>query len=93
MTVRLILPGQLRELADGQTALRVDGRPRTIREAMAWLRATHPGVHTRLVTERGELRPHLNLFVDGRDVRREAGLDTPLAPSAEILVLLSVSGG
>ena len=93
MNATLVLPGQLRELAGGKVVLHPSGGTRTLRDVLAWLRAAHPAVHARIVTERGELRPHLNLFVDGSDARHLGGIDAPLPPKAEILILLSVSGG
>jgi molybdopterin converting factor small subunit len=39
----------------------------------------------------GELRPLVNVFVDGEDARAE--LDAPLAPAAEIRVIAAVAGG
>lgn len=90
---RFILPQPLRELTGGERILPLRHRAGTVREALAGLREEHPAVHARLVTERGELRPHVNLFVEREEVRRTGGLDTPLGDGAEILVLPSVSGG
>lgn len=91
--VTLLLPGQLSDLAGGTTRVRLKGRSATVRAALTALRDLHPGVHARLVTERGELRPHINVFVGLEEVRRLDGLDTPLETGAEIVVLPSVSGG
>lgn len=91
--VTLVLPAQLRELAGGETSVRLGGRPATVGEALEALRAAHPSAYHRLVTEQGELRPHINLFV-GRDrVRSSPGMATPVPDGAEIVVLRSVSGG
>lgn len=89
----LVLPGPLRDLNGGEPRLRLEGRPATVGEALAALREARPAVYERLVTERGELRPHVNLFVGTRDVRRAGGLDTPLPEDAEIQVIPAVSGG
>lgn len=91
--VTVVLPGQLRDLAGGGPVVRLDGRPATVREALDALRELHPAVHRRLVTEQGELRPHLNVFVGGTDARHAGGLDAPLEAGAELVVLPSVSGG
>lgn len=91
--VRLVLPAPLRELTGGDAALRLGTRPATLRDALAELAREHPAVHTRLVTEQGELREHVNVFVGKEDVRRTGGLDTPLGEEGEILVLPAVSGG
>jgi molybdopterin converting factor small subunit len=46
-----------------------------------------------LFNERGELRRHLNVYVDGTDVREHGGLASPLAGAREIRVVAMVSGG
>ena len=92
-TVRVVLPAPLRELTGGRAALHLGGRPATVREALSELKRVHPAVHDRLVTEQGELREHVNVFVGKENVRRSRGLDTPLGEEDEILVLPAVSGG
>lgn len=93
MSVTFVLPGQLRDLTGGEALLRLEGRPSTVGEAFQALRTAHPAVHARIVTEQGELRPHVNVFLGQEEIRRTGGLDTPLAGGSEILVLPSVSGG
>ena len=44
-----------------------------------------------LFDARGELRPLVNVFVDGEDAR--AALDTPLRADAEVRVIAAVAGG
>jgi molybdopterin converting factor small subunit len=39
------------------------------------------------------VRPHLNIFVDGENIRDAAGLDTAVSVDAEIFILPAVSGG
>ena len=91
--VRVVLPAPLRELTGGEAALRLEGRPATVREALSELKRSHPAVHDRLVTEQGELREHVNVFVGKANVRRSGGLDAPLGEEDQILVLPAVSGG
>lgn len=93
MSVVVVLPAPLRELAGGEASVTLAGRPETVGEALAALRTEHAAVYDRIVTEQGEVRQHVNLFVGTNSVRRTGGLDTPLEPDAEILVLPSVSGG
>jgi len=90
--VKVTLPAQLRPLAGGHDALTLDDAA-TVREALGALRTNWPAVYDRLATEQGEIRPHVNLFVNGDEIRRTGGLDTALEPGGEILVLPSVSGG
>lgn len=57
------------------------------------LRASHPGLHDRLMTEQGVLRPHVNIFVDGENIRFTGGLGTRVGSGSEIFVLPAISGG
>jgi len=100
--VTIELPGSLRDLNEGRRVVELgdgaDGAKRasdlsTVGDALAALREVRPAVYDRLVTERGEVRAHVNLFVDGEEIRQTGGLDTPLAEDARILVVPAVSGG
>lgn len=93
MSLTVVLPGPLRELTGGRASLQLSSGPRTVGDALVELRDRHPSVYDRLVTERGEIRPHVNVFVGTEDIRWSGGLDTPLGEGSEVVVLPSVSGG
>ena len=57
------------------------------------LNASHPGLYDRLMTEQGALRPHVNIFVDGENIRFTGGLGTRVGAASEIFVLPAISGG
>ena len=46
-----------------------------------------------LFDEAGELRPLVNVYVDGRDARQLGWLDAPLVDGAEVRVVAAVAGG
>lgn len=46
-----------------------------------------------LFDEHGALRPLVNVYVDGADVRDGGGIDASLAPSAVVRVVAAVAGG
>ena len=52
-----------------------------------------PGFAGYVVTERGSLRPHVNLFVDGATVLDREGLSDPVPPGATVHVMQALSGG
>jgi len=93
VTVRVVLPAQLRELAGGRASVPLEGSPRTVAEAFEALRTSMPGVYDRIVTERREVRQHINVFVGHEDIRWTGGLGTPLAEGSELVILPAVSGG
>ena len=93
MTVTVRLPGALLDLTDGRAEVPLEGRPGSVREALEEMRERFPAVHARLLTERGAVREHVNLFVGRANVRDAGGLDTALGEDDVILVIPAVSGG
>jgi molybdopterin converting factor small subunit len=71
----------------------VAGGPLSLGDALAALGKAAPGVRDRVLTERGEVRPHVNLFVGTESCRWTGGLATPIADGAEITILPAISGG
>jgi molybdopterin synthase sulfur carrier subunit len=89
--VMVRLPAALLERT-GQRA-RVPATGATVREVIASLERDFPGLLFRLCEETGELRPHVNIFVEGENIRYMEMLDTAIPPGATIFILPSVSGG
>lgn len=89
----VVIPGPLRELAGNRGEVRLEGEARSVGEALGLLWSLCPAVRDRVVTELGEVRPHVNIFVDGECIRFAAGLATPVHPRSEIVILPAVSGG
>jgi len=87
------IPGYLRTFTDGRTSVRLDASPATVRAALDALWAMHPGVRDRVVTEQGDVRPHVNVFVGDESIRVTGGLDTTLRDDSEITIVPAVSGG
>lgn len=98
MSVVLVIPSQLRGLVGGRGRIEVDvladgGSATTVAATLDALREAHPAVYERIVTERRELRPHVNVFVGRDDIRWSGGFDAVVPEGAEVVVLPSVSGG
>jgi sulfur-carrier protein len=93
--VRIILPGVLRELADGLSELvvPVGGEATSLRTVMDAVLVTRPQLGARLRNETGELRRHVNVFVDGQDIRNLGGLNVLVGPDAVVHILPSIAGG
>ena len=85
------LPSYLQQFAGGKERVEVQGA--TVAEVLDALGKVHPGVRSRVVTEQGEIRPHINVFVGERNCRFEEGLATAVPDGAEVLILAAVSGG
>jgi sulfur-carrier protein len=93
MTVRFCIPGPLRSLTGGRSQVDVETSGRTLQDALAALFAAHPALRDRVLTERGEIREHVNVFVGKSEARTTGGLATPLPDGGEISILPAISGG
>ncbi len=89
----MVIPGALRDLTDGQRTLELTPAGATLRAAMAELHRSWPAVYERIMTETGQVRTHVNLFVGDTEIRYMSGLDTGIEQGDEIVVLPAVSGG
>jgi MoaD family protein len=88
-TVRL--PSVLRAQANGEKAVEVEGA--TIGAAVQALVGRHPALAQQLLTPEGELHRFVNVYLNGRDVRYLAGLETPVGDRDEIRLLPAIAGG
>ncbi len=93
MSFVFVVPGQLRQFTRGREEVRVQGDARSIREALSLLWSECPGARDRVMTELGDVRTHINIFVDGENIRFSGGLGAPVRDGAEIVILPAVSGG
>ncbi len=81
------LRGQLRALAGDAGEVRVTGA--TVADVLRALEREHPALGGWILDERGRVRRHINVFVDGEPEREEAGV----ADDACVDVLPAISGG
>lgn len=90
-SVTVLLPGELHSRAGGRQSVRVGGA--TLQEVIDALEREYPGLRFNLCYETGVLRPFVNIFVNGANVRYVEGLETPIPAGATIHILPSVAGG
>jgi sulfur-carrier protein len=88
----LLVPSVLRGEVDGASKLDVTAGG-TLRAVLDELAKRWPRLERRVRDETGELRRYINVYVDGEDVRRVAGQDTPVSEHAEVHIIPSVAGG
>jgi molybdopterin converting factor small subunit len=93
MGITVALPSALQPFAGGSTEVRLDAGCHTVGEALCALAGRHAGVVDRVMDERGAVRRHVNVFVDGENIRFLDGLATPLGDSSTIDIVPAVSGG
>ncbi|HEX8207721.1 MAG TPA: ubiquitin-like small modifier protein 1 [Solirubrobacteraceae bacterium] len=84
-TVRL--RGQLKQLAGDEAEHEHDGA--TVTDVLRELEEAHPAVRGWVLDERGRIRPHINVFVNGERGRE----DTALEAHARLEIIPAISGG
>ena len=93
MTVKFCIPGPLRSMTAGHSHVDVETSGGTLQDALEALFAAHPAIRDRILTEGGEIREHVNVFVGKSEARSTSGLATPLADGIEIWIIPAISGG
>jgi len=73
--------------------IRVHGASPNLRLAFAALCQAHPGLRDRVLTEQGEIRQHVNLFVGNDSVRYLQGLETPVPDGSQVSIIPAITGG
>jgi molybdopterin synthase sulfur carrier subunit len=90
VSVTVKIPAQLRAVTGGEGELEVEGT--TVGEALDSVFDQHTDLRER-ITEQGDLRRFVNVYVSGEDIRFQDGLDTAVDDGAEITILPAVAGG
>ena len=90
MTV-IRIPTPLRGFTAGRGEVSVSGS--TVREVLRALERAHAGATSRVLDDRGALRPFVNVFVDKTNVNTLRGLDTLVPESAVLSIIPAVAGG
>jgi sulfur-carrier protein len=90
MSITVKIPTQLRAVTGGEAELEVDGS--TVGEALNAVFDRYDGLRER-ITENGDLRRFVNVYVSGEDIRFQDGLETAINDGDEVTILPAVAGG
>jgi MoaD family protein len=90
MSVTVKIPTQLRAATGGQSELEVEGG--TVGEVLDAVFDSHEGLKDR-ITQDGDLRRFVNVYVSGEDIRFQQGLETSINDGDEVTILPAVAGG
>jgi molybdopterin synthase sulfur carrier subunit len=83
----VLLRAPLKDLAGGKSEVRIDED--SVLAAMRELERTYPKIVGWILDDRGQVRQHVNVFVNGEMTRGDAAL----APDDRVHVLPSITGG
>jgi MoaD family protein len=90
MPVTVKIPTQLRAATGGSPELEAEGE--TVGAVLDAVFAQHGELRDR-ITQEGELRRFVNVYVGGEDIRFGDGMDTEVSDGAEVTILPAVAGG
>jgi molybdopterin converting factor small subunit len=93
MAISVILPHALTPYSHGSGTLLVEAPCATVADALAAVAARWPAVTDRVLTEQGDLRRHVNVFVGEESIRFMDGLGTTVPDGSVITIVPAVSGG
>jgi len=88
MSVSVRIPTILRTFTGGSAEVTAD--PGTLREVLASLDASYPGLAGRIVDDTGNLRRFVNVYVNEEDIRFLQNQETPLKTGDEISIIPAI---
>jgi len=91
MSVTVHLSGHLKAYSAGEVEIDMPGEFSSVSDVLDLLWQRHLALRDRVLTEQGDIRQHVNIYLGCKDVRRLKGLET--AVTDEIHIFNAVSGG
>jgi molybdopterin converting factor small subunit len=64
-----------------------------IRAVLAKLEENYPGIGSYIVDDAGQLRQHVNIFLQGELIKDRIHLSDEVKPNDEVLIFQALSGG
>jgi molybdopterin converting factor small subunit len=94
--MRFHLPSALRRWAGGneliELSVPLDVRM-TVGEAILLLGRDYPAIRQRVLDDQNNIRRHVNVFIDGENVRYTQGVSTQVTNDSEVWIYPALSGG
>jgi len=88
-TVRI--PTPLRKFTQGKDEVAISGA--SVREVLANLESSYPGIRERICDDSGAVRRFVNVFVADEDIRFLDNLDTQVKDGDEVSIVPAIAGG
>lgn len=66
---------------------------KTLHAILGEMETKYPGIRSYLLDEQGQLRKHVNIFIDGTLIKDKTRLTDPFADNSEIYIMQALSGG
>ena len=89
--ITLRIPTPLRSYTNGQNNVKLHGG--NVEEVLKDLVLQFPNLEKHLFNDADDLRPFVNLYLEGEDIRTLQGLKTPLKSGDTLMIIPSIAGG
>lgn len=94
MSIPISIPTLFKMESGGRSTITMEASViPTVRTMLDELFRLHPALRGKMVDGLGEMQRHVNIFVNGLDVRFIEGLDTPLSEGDEVQIVPMIAGG
>ncbi len=87
----LHIPTPLRPYTEGQSKIDLDGKD--IASVLSQLVEEFPTVRSYIYDEQDHIRPYVNMFLNGEDVRNLQGDETLVGKDDKVRIVPSIAGG
>lgn len=91
MAITVKIPAQLRPVVGGNATVEIETTG-TVSEVLDALYDQYPDLRDR-ISDNGELRRFVNVYVSDEDIRFGDGLETQVADGSDVTILPAVAGG
>ncbi|MBI4673175.1 MAG: MoaD/ThiS family protein [Chloroflexi bacterium] len=92
MATKIKIPTPLRRHTNGQATVEVNAAT-NVRGTLDTLAAQYPTIGERLYDGQGQVKSHINIFLNNEDIRFLNGLDTHVRDGDTVVLLPALAGG
>ena len=93
MSVTVRVPTILRAYVDGASTVEVEPTPETLKGVLDALENLAEGITQRVLSDTGELRRFVNVYINDDDVRFLDGLESATPAGVTVSIVPAVAGG
>ena len=91
MAVEVLVPAPFQRLTGNRAKVRGNGH--NVAQLLGNLERDFPGFGGMIFDERGQLPPHIKVYVNGQEISALKGLDTTLKDGDEVTIMPATAGG
>jgi len=93
MSTKIKIPTPLRRHTNGLSTVEVNGGASSVRGTLDTLTTQYPTIGERLFDGQGQVKSHINIFLNNEDIRFLNGLDTNVQDGDTVVLLPALAGG